>query len=162
MKKLAVIGFSLFLALGSFYGCKKQEKAPSEGKTQSEMVNQTIKEEPQTKEASQESQKPTKTPLKTEKVIQESKKIEDSTQRVAQKTEEASGKLSCLKCHGDLTKLSEKILPLGFSSGAELANYLKNRSPKRAYHKNLSDSDITKAFESIPRTSKPSKKIEGC
>lgn len=187
MNRLTAMFFSLFLAFMGFYGCKKQETVPSKSKTSSEIVNQevnqtapsltnhTTKEALQTKRIPQKTQeRETKDSSKPEKVLKEIKpdekvekikpveKMEIPTEKVTKKTEEALNKLSCLKCHGNLEKLSEKILPLNLSSGVELANYLRNVSTKRAYHKNLSDSEIIKAYESISLTSKPSKKIEGC
>lgn len=57
--------------------------------------------------------------------------------------------LSCLKCHTSANPLPDKIKKSGAKSAAELVDFLRNKSPKKALHKTVTDEDIKKAFEQV-------------
>lgn len=53
---------------------------------------------------------------------------------------------SCLRCHTQAS-LPDKIKKSGAKSASEFLDFLKNKSPKKALHKAISDEDIRKSFE---------------
>lgn len=53
---------------------------------------------------------------------------------------------SCVKCHKSMDKVAENIKKSGAKSDAELVDFLRNKSAKKALHKSVSDDDIKKAF----------------
>lgn len=57
--------------------------------------------------------------------------------------------LPCFKCHTSANPLPDKIKKSGVKSANELVDFLRNKSPKKALHKNVSDEDIKRAFEQV-------------
>lgn len=55
--------------------------------------------------------------------------------------------LSCLRCHTQANPLSDKIKKSGVKDASEFLDFLRNKSPKKALHRVMSDEDIRKAFE---------------
>lgn len=55
--------------------------------------------------------------------------------------------LPCLKCHTQANPLPEKIKKSGAKTPAEFVDFLRNKSPKKALHRAMTDDDIRKAFE---------------
>lgn len=55
--------------------------------------------------------------------------------------------LPCLRCHTQANPLPDKIKKSGAKSASEFLDFLRNKSPKKALHKAMSDEDIRKAFE---------------
>lgn len=60
-----------------------------------------------------------------------------------------SSDLPCLKCHGKLEVVAENIKRVGAKSEAELIDHLRNKSTKKALHKQVSDEDIKRAFNEV-------------
>lgn len=53
---------------------------------------------------------------------------------------------ACVKCHKSMDKVGEMIKKSGAKSDAELVDFLRNKSAKKALHKSVKDEDIKKAF----------------
>ncbi len=64
----------------------------------------------------------------------------------------------CLKCHKSIDKVAEYIKKTGAKSEAELVNFLRNKSAKKALHASLKDEDIKQAYATA--TSKTQIKAE--
>jgi hypothetical protein len=58
---------------------------------------------------------------------------------------------NCVKCHKSMDKVAELIKKSGVKSADELVDLLKNKSPKKALHKNCKDEDIKKAFAEVKK-----------
>ncbi len=58
---------------------------------------------------------------------------------------------SCVKCHKSMDKVAELIKKTGVKSADELVDFLKNKSPKKALHKNVTDEDIRKSFAEVKK-----------
>ncbi|MFN4132254.1 MAG: hypothetical protein ACK4GE_04140 [Caldimicrobium sp.] len=67
---------------------------------------------------------------------------------------------SCLKCHKSDAKLAEKIKKSGAKSEAELVDFLRNKSSKKAIHKSLKDEEIKNAFAKINSAQKNKKALQ--
>jgi len=53
---------------------------------------------------------------------------------------------SCFRCHKSEGDLASKIQNAGVKNENELVDFLKNKSSKKAIHKNLSDDEIKQAY----------------
>jgi len=58
---------------------------------------------------------------------------------------------SCVKCHKSMDKVAESIKKSGAKSADELVDFLRNKSAKKALHKNVTDEDIKKAFAEVKK-----------
>jgi DNA-binding ferritin-like protein len=58
---------------------------------------------------------------------------------------------ACVKCHQSMDKVAEKIKKSGVKSADELVDFLRNKSAKKATHKNVKDEDIKKAFAEVKK-----------
>lgn len=57
--------------------------------------------------------------------------------------------LPCFKCHTSSNPLPDRIKRSGAKSAAELVDFLRNKSTKKALHKAVTDDDIKRAFEQV-------------
>ncbi|MGB9807677.1 MAG: hypothetical protein ACPLSJ_03850 [Thermosulfidibacteraceae bacterium] len=55
----------------------------------------------------------------------------------------------CMRCHKTEKDLKGKISSTKARSGDELADYLKNKSPKKGIHKNFTNEDIKKVYDAL-------------
>lgn len=65
---------------------------------------------------------------------------------------------SCIKCHKSMDKVAEYVQKSKVKSADEFVDFLKNKSAKKALHRNIKDEDIKLAFIESKKIEKKNEK----